>query len=86
MDDLIIHSQTEEEHLKHRQLVFKKFWEAGIKLKMSKCKFFKSEIEHLGHLVSGKGIFLMKLKMKVKTDLAPTTNTIEARHMIGYCR
>ena len=38
MDDLLIYSQTEE-HLKHIQLVFKRFPEAGIKLKMSKCKF-----------------------------------------------
>ena len=53
MDDLLIYSQTEEEHLKHLELVFEKFREAGIKLKMSKCKFFKNEIECLGHLVSG---------------------------------
>ena len=44
----------EEEHLKHIQLVFEIFWEAGIKLKMSKCKFFKSDKEYLGHLGSGK--------------------------------
>ena len=38
MDDLLIYSQTEEEHLKHLELVFGKFREAGIKLKMSRCK------------------------------------------------
>ena len=37
MDDLLIYSQTEEEHLKHLQLGFEKYREAGIKLKMSKC-------------------------------------------------
>ena len=42
MDDLLIYSQTEEEHLKHIQLVFKMFQGAGIKLKMFKCEFFKS--------------------------------------------
>ena len=35
----------EEEHLKHLQLVFEKFREPVIKLKMSKCEFFKNEIE-----------------------------------------
>ena len=44
------------------QLVFEKFREAGIKLKMSKCEFSQSEIEYLGHLVSGKGISRMKQK------------------------
>ena len=57
MDDLLIYSQTEEEHLKHLKLVFEKFRE-GIKFKMSKYEFFKNEIEYLGHLVSGQGISL----------------------------
>ena len=81
--DLLTHSQTEEDHLKHIYLVFEKFHEAGIKLKMSKCKFFKSEIDYLVHLVSRKGISPMKQEMKAITDLAPTTNITEARHMIG---
>ena len=83
MDDLLIYSQTEEEHLKHLELVFKQFREAHIKLKISKCKFFKNEIEYLGHLVSGQGLSPMRQKIKVITDLAPTTNITEAWHTIG---
>ena len=45
---------------------------------MSKCEFFKKEIEYLGHLVSVQGISPMKQKMKAKTDLAPATNITEA--------
>ena len=77
------YSQTEEEHLKYIQLVFEKIQEVGITLKMSKCKFLKSEIEYLGHLISGKGISPMKHKVKAISDLAPTTNIREGRHMIG---
>ena len=36
--------------------VFKKFRYAGMKLKPSKCNFFKLHIEYLGHLISGTGI------------------------------
>ena len=42
--NLLTYSQTKE-HLKHLELVFEKFREARIELKMSKCEFFKSEIE-----------------------------------------
>ena len=45
---------------------------------MSKCKFFKKEIEYLGHLVSGQGIYPVKQKVKAVTDLAPVTNITEA--------
>ena len=48
MDDSLIYSQTEDEHLKHLELVPEIFREASIKSKMSKCEFFKNEIEYLG--------------------------------------
>ena len=71
MDNLLIYSETEEEHLN------------SIKLKILKCQFFKKEIEYLGHLVSGEGISPLKQTIKAITDLAPTTNLTEARHIIG---
>ena len=37
IDDLLIYSQTEEEHLKYLELAFEKFRETSIQLKMSKC-------------------------------------------------
>ena len=61
-DDLFIYSQTEEEHLKHVQQIFEKFCKVGIILKMSKCKYFKIEIQYVGHLISRKGISSMKVK------------------------
>ena len=82
MDDLLIYSQTEDEHLKHLQLVFEKFREAGIKCTMSKCKFFKNKIEYLGHFVWSSNI-PMRQKIKAITDLAPMTNITEAKHMIS---
>ena len=40
LDDIIIFSQNEEEHLKHIEIIFKKLKKAGLKLKESKCDFF----------------------------------------------
>ena len=56
LDDVIIFSDTKEEHLKRLEAVFQKLITAGLKLKPSKCHFFREEIEYLGHVVSGKGI------------------------------
>ena len=44
IDDLLIYSETEDEHLKHIHLVFEKLCEAGIKLKMCTYEVFKSEM------------------------------------------
>ena len=42
---------------------------------MSKCEFFKSENQYLGHLV--------KQKVKGTTDIATAMNISEVRHIIG---
>ena len=52
LDDVIIFGCTEEEHLEHLHVVFKRFWEFNLKLKPSKCSFFQSEIMYLAHHVS----------------------------------
>ena len=41
LDDIIICSQNDEEPLKHIEIIFKKLKKAGLKLKVSKCDFFK---------------------------------------------
>ena len=56
LDDIIIFSQDELQHLEHLEIVFSHLQEAGLKMKCSKCDFFKSEIHYLGHLISPEGI------------------------------
>ena len=51
LDDIIIFSQDELQHLEHLEIVFSHLREAGLKMKHSKCDFFKSEIHYLGHLI-----------------------------------
>ena len=56
LDDIIIFRNSEEEHLLHLEEVFHQLRKAGLKMKQSKCKFFKSQIHYLGHLISEDGI------------------------------
>ena len=41
LDDIIIFSKSEEEHLEHLRIIFQKLKEARLKLKRSKCDFMK---------------------------------------------
>ena len=56
LDDIIILSKNELQHLEHPETVFSHLREAGLKMKWSKCDFFKKEIHYLGHLISPEGI------------------------------
>ena len=46
LDDIIIHSRTPEEHIIWLRGVFKRLRTAGLKLKPSKCTFFKDRIAY----------------------------------------
>ena len=63
LDDIIIFSKDKTKHLQHIEVIFQKLKEAGLKLKESKCDFFKNEIHYLGHLISDKGIYPLPEKL-----------------------
>ena len=72
LDDIIIFSNSEEEHLLHLEEVFHWLREAGLNMKRSKCNFFKSQIHYLGHLISENGISPLLDKLdSIKNMLAP---------------
>ena len=52
LDDIIIYSSTFEEHLEHLEAVFERLEQHNLKLKASKCEFFKTKVSYLGHVVS----------------------------------
>ena len=70
LDDVIIFSQTEEEHLERMRVVFDPFQKHGLKLKPSKCEVFKTEINYLAHHVSKRGV----LPSKKNLEASPLEN------------
>ena len=57
---------------------------AGLKLKPTKCFFFRDEIEYLGHVVSGKGISTNPKKIEAVTKW-PTPKTVyDVRSFLGF--
>ena len=44
LDDIIIYSRSEKEHLEHLEEIFIRLKAAGLKLKLEKCCFFKKHI------------------------------------------
>ena len=56
LDDILIFSQTVNQHLEHLQAVLKRLREAHLKLKPKKCHFFEKQVSFLRHVVSEEGI------------------------------
>ena len=51
LDDIVIHSETWEEHLQHIQAVLQRLREAKLTIKPKKCQFGMSNCTYLGHVV-----------------------------------
>ena len=71
LDDVIVFSDTPDEHLRRMHVVFDHLHEHGLKLKLSKCEVFKSEINYLAHHVSRKGVLPSKKNLESITQCPP---------------
>ena len=83
LDDVIVYSKTEEEHLVHLCAILERFMEHGLKLKPSKCNFFCTEISYLGHKVSVARMELGTEGLKGIMEIAPPTMYAQVRKFLG---
>ena len=84
LDDIIVFSKTPEEHVERLRGVFEKLSAAGLKLKPSKCKFFKSQITYLGHIVSKDGIETDPKKITAIKDWPVPKTVTDVQSFLGF--
>ena len=84
LDDVIVFSKTPEEHLTRLEAVFKKLSSAGLKLKPSKCTFFKKEITYLGHLITSESVATDPSKIEVVKNWPVPKTVSEVRSFLGF--
>ena len=77
LDDIIVFSRAAEDHLKHLERAFAALQEADLKIKDSKCEFFKSHVCYLGFLIGESGIRCDKLKIEAINKITTPTSIEE---------
>lgn len=81
LDDILIFSTLEEQHLTDVTKVLEKLKEEDLRLKPSKCKLFCEGVEFLGFWVDKEGVHTSENKIKAVVDWPqPTT----AKHIRGF--
>ena len=73
-----------KEHTEILRGVFEKLSAAGLRLKPSKCKFFKSQIAYLGHIVSKDGIETEKKKITAIQQWPIPKTVTEIHNFFGF--
>jgi hypothetical protein len=84
LDDLLIFSETIEEHVRRMRLVFDRVREANFKLNIAKCTFAVPEIVYLGHVVNENGVSPDPSKVSAIKNFPKPRNVKDIRSFLGF--
>ena len=84
LDDLLIFSQSFDDHLQHLEKILKKLSETGLKLNLEKCQLLRSEVSYLGHTISAKGVSCQDEKTEVVRKWPVPHTAKELRSFLGF--
>ncbi len=83
IDDILVFSRTEAEHLHHLRLVMDALRRHELFLKRKKCSFMQHEVKFLGHVFSDVGIKVYPTKVAVVQDWPAPLNVSDIRRLLG---
>jgi hypothetical protein len=68
IDDILVYSENEEDHVKHLCVVLIRLREHQLYAKFSKCEFWLREVPFLGHMMSDGRIMVDPTKVQEVLD------------------
>ncbi|KII66394.1 Transposon Ty3-I Gag-Pol polyprotein [Thelohanellus kitauei] len=83
LDDIIITGRTDEEHPENLDCVLNRLNSYGLKVKISKCSFFKDDVEYCGYTFSEKGVSMSKKKIEAILKIPKPKNVSEVKSLCG---
>lgn len=84
IDDIIIMSESWDQHCKDVKIVLQRIHDAGLLLKLEKCKFGVTSVEYLGHIISREGLHPDPKKIQRLKDWAIPRTVNEVRSFLGF--
>ncbi|MCO5601836.1 hypothetical protein L7F22_055961 [Adiantum nelumboides] len=84
-DDILVFSETEEEHKKHLDIVFQELRKNELHINAKKSEFFLNKIHYLAHIVSHNQVRMDPAKIQVIKDWPPLTTVHDVRSFLGLC-
>ena len=85
VDDILIYSQTLEEHQRHVREVLSRLRKAGLQVALSKCEFSVQQTKSLGFIVTTEGISVDPEKIKVILEWKAPSTVKGVQSFLGFC-
>ncbi|KAK9759146.1 Reverse transcriptase (RNA-dependent DNA polymerase) [Popillia japonica] len=85
VDDILIASETLEQHEDQLRRVFEALRRARMTIKREKCRFLREEVKFLGHVITAEGIKVDQEKIKAIQDCPPPKTKKDLQSFVGLC-
>ncbi|GJR19685.1 putative reverse transcriptase domain-containing protein [Tanacetum coccineum] len=83
IDDILIYSKSKKEHEEHLRQILKLLKKEELYAKFSKCEFWISRVQFLGHVIDCRGIHIDPAKIESIKDWASPKTPTEIRQFLG---
>jgi RNase H-like domain found in reverse transcriptase/Reverse transcriptase (RNA-dependent DNA polymerase)/Integrase zinc binding domain/Chromo (CHRromatin Organisation MOdifier) domain len=83
LDDILIFSRTEEEHLRHLRTVLTRLRDQELYVKPSKCAFMQREVAFLGHRIGADGLRVAPDKISAVQQWPQPRSVTDVRSFLG---
>ena len=83
VDDILIYSQSEEEHEDHLRIVLQALKGHQLYAKFRKCEFWLTEVKFLGHVMSASGVSVDPEKVEAVMSWERPNSVFEIRSFLG---
>ena len=83
LDDIVVYSDSMEQHVQHLQIVFQTLKDHELYVKREKCLFGQKEVHFLGHIVGGGTLKMDHKKIEAIQAWEPPSKVPELRSFLG---
>ena len=83
LNNMIIISKTDEEHLENLQKLLKQLQDAGLKVSKEKCEFFSDRVQFCEHEIDSKGLYKTQEKIEAVVNGPRPENVSQLCSFLG---
>jgi hypothetical protein len=84
LDDILVFSKNEEEHINHVRLVLEKLRTTGLYAKLEKCVFHQPQVEFLGYIISREGLSMDPQKIRTFIEWKKLATIRDVQCFLGF--
>ncbi len=84
IDDILIYSNTREEHIHHVRSELKRLMQYQLYAKAEKCEFHQTSISFLGYIISQEGVAMDERKVKAVLEWPKPQTVKELQRFLGF--